>query len=170
MGQPSDELVEKILSVLHERQQSINKQMEASEKKFLQQAEANRLLQEKVERKFFDQLEENRFLMEKSERKYFDQLEEKGRQHEEIWGKIYKELETSRIKRDEPEKPDKHPKKTKQHKNKLPNYHVEMAAHPIYFAIIKLFSERGYDIDSDTLKMYWELVTSITRSQEHQND
>ena len=170
MKEPSDELVEKIWSLLVKKQESINKQMEESEKKFLQRTEENRLLQEKVERKFFDQLEENRLQIEKSERKYYDKLEEKERQLEEIWKKIYQELETNRIKRDEPEEANSHSKKIKQHKNKPFDYHVEMAEHPVYFAIIKLFSERGYDIDSDTLKMYWDLVTSITRSQERRDD
>ena len=164
---PSDELVEKIMSMLLEKQQSFNRQVEESEKKFFQRAEENRLFQERVEKKFFEKLEENRLTQEKIERKYFDQLEEKERKIEEIWQKIYRDLEAERIKKEKLED-DGNLKKTKRHR-KI-DYHIEMAEHPVYSAIIKLFSERGYRIDSDTLKMYWELIIAITRSSEHQTD
>ncbi|MCL2243592.1 MAG: hypothetical protein FWC03_03890 [Treponema sp.] len=170
MGQSGDELIDKIWSALYEKQQAINRQMEESEKKFFQRAEENRLFQEKVERKFFDRLEENRLLMEKCEKKYLDQLEEKERQLAEIWQKIYQELEANRIKKEEYEAQNKDSKNTKRNKNKLPYYQIEMAEHPVYIAIIRLLSERGYNIDSDTLKLYWELITSVTRSAEYQND
>ena len=149
MGQPSDELIEKIWSALFEKQQSINRQMEESEKKFFQRAEENRLLQERIEKKFFDR------------------LEEREKQLEDIWKKFYQELIANRIIKEEYEA-DGQLKKTK--RNKLFDYHIEMAEHPVYSAIIRLFSERGYKIDSDTLKMYWELVTAITRSSARQGD
>jgi len=168
MGQSNDELIEKIWSMLLEKQQSINKQMEESEKKFFQRAEENRLFQEKVERKFFDKLEENRLIQEKIERKYFDQLEEKEKKIEEIWQKIYRELEENRNKKEGLEIQDGNLKKTKRYK-KFSDYNIEMADHPVYCAIIKLFSERGYNIDSDTLQLYWELVTTITRSVSQYN-
>ena len=166
MAQPSDELIEKILSMLDEKQKSVNRQMEESEKKFFQRAEENRVIQERIEKKFFDRLEENRLLHEKIEKKYFDQLDEKEKQLEEIWQKIFQELEANRIKREELEAAGRLIKR----KRKKLQYYTEMAEHPVYSAIIKLFSERGYKIDSDTLKMYWELVTAITRSSARQGD
>jgi len=167
---PSDELVEKILSMLLEKQQSFNRQMEESERKFFQQAEENRLSQERVEKKFLEKLEENRLIQEKIERKYFDQLEEKERKLEEIWQKIYRELEENRIKKEQQEAASGQSKNKKRYKNKLINYQIEMAEHPVYSAIIKLLSERGYHIDSDTLKLYWELIIAVTRSSELRSD
>ena len=145
MGQPSDELIEKIWAMLFERQQSINRQMEESEKKFFQRAEESRLLQEKIEKKFFDR------------------LEEREKQLEEIWKKFYQELIANRIIKEEYEEAKNYFNKKKR-RNKPADYNLEMAEHPVYSAIIRLFSERGYKIDSDTLKLYWELVTAITRS------
>jgi len=170
MGQSDEELIDKIWSSLHERQRSINKYMEESEKKILQQAEENRLIMEQAEKKYFERLEEDRLLMEKSEKKYFGRLEEERRQLEEIWEKIYKELVTNRAIFENNRNENKQTGGKKSKQNKQSDHQIELTDHPIYTAILKLFSERGYKIDSDTIKLYWEMISLITHSLARQDD
>ena len=144
--QLSDDLIEKIWLAIAEKQQSINRQMDESEKKY------------------FQRVEESKRLLEKTGKKFFYRLDEKKRHLDETETELYRKLEANRILFESTL--DKEEQETaKRLKKKLLDYKTEMADHPVYSAIIKFFSERGYKLDSETLKLYWELVTTITRSE-----
>jgi len=149
--QPSDELLEKIWLAINRKQQSIDKQMDEGAKKYYRRLEANKRI------------------LEKSEKEFFDQLDEKKKHIDETENVFSKKLESSRFlyestgNRDEQE--------TVRRSRKRPvSYNLEMSDHPVYSAIIKLFSERGYKFDGETLKLYWELVTTLTRLSARQDD
>ena len=148
MAQLTDELIERIWKTLHERQQSINRQMDESEKKYYQK------------------LQENKRILEESEKRFFDQLIDKKRHLDETEEQYAKRMEENRIlfeNAHEKEETERRSKKLKQ------LYNIEPSDHPLYSSIIKLFSERGYKFDDETLKLYWELITSLTHSPEPQN-
>jgi len=147
--QLSDELIEKIFTALYERQESINKQMDEGE------------------RKYFQRLEESKRIFEESERKFFDRLEEKKRHLDETELEYYRKLEANRILL-ESARGREEKETVKRLKKKFKDFKIEMANHPVYAAIIRLFSERGYQLDDETLKLYWELVTTITHLSENQ--
>ena len=146
MAQLTDELIERIWKALHERQQSINRQMDESEKKYYHRLQENKRVLEESERKFFDQLNDKRRHLDETEEQYLRRMEENRILFESARERERQEAAQSRS------------KKLKQ------IYNIEPADHPVYFSIIKLFSERGYKFDDETLKLYWELITSITGS------
>jgi len=147
--QLSDELIEKIWQIISERQQSINRQMDEGEKKY------------------FQRMEESKRILEESEKKFFDRLEEKKKHLDETESEFYQRLEANRILFENARY--KEEQETGKRSKKKLLHNIEISDHPVYSAIIKLFTERGYKIDEETLKLYWELVTSITRaaSPEH---
>jgi len=147
--QLSDELIEKFFTDLFERQESINKQMDEGE------------------RKYFQRLEESKRIFEESEKKFFDRLEEKKRHLDETELEYYRRLEANRILLESVREKEEQ-EIAKRLKKKFKEYKIEMADHPVYAAIIRLFSERGYKLDNETLKLYWELVTTITHLSESQ--
>ena len=144
MNQLSDELIEKIWLSLSKKQESIDRQMEEGTKKYYQR------------------LEESKRILEESEKKFFDQLDEKKKRIDETENELYKRMESSRSLFESAGGKEDH-ETAKKHKRKSVNHNIEFSDHPVYSAIIKLFSGRGYKFDSETLKLYWELVTSITR-------
>lgn len=158
MGQLSDDLIEKIWFAFFEKQQSINRQMEEGE------------------RRYFQQIEESKRILDKSERKFFNRLEERKRQLDESDNKFYRKMEAKRIlfenasEREEQEAVWKNSKKSKRLRKQLAGLDIEKAEHPVYSAILALFSERGYNFDEETLELYWKLVGAITRSAEHPGD
>jgi len=153
MGQVTDELIEKIWTALHEKQKTINRQMDESEKKY------------------FQRVEESKRILEKSEKIFLNQLNDKKRHLNETEEQFARRMEANRILfenarvKEEQEAAERRSKKAKRFK-----YNIEAADHPVYFAIIKFFSERGYQFDDETLKQYWELITSITHLSESQDD
>ena len=123
------------------------------------------------EKKYFKSVEESKRILEKSEKIFFDQLYKKKRHLDETEEQFAKRMkanktlfESSREKAEQ-ESAEGHSKKKKRLKNK-----IEAADHPVYFAILRFFSERGYKFDDETLKQYWELVTSITHLSESRGD
>ena len=150
MAQLTDELIEKIWKALHEKQKSINKQMDESE------------------RKYYQRLEENKRILDESERKFLDQLNDKKRHLDETEEQYLKRLEANRIFYENLREKEKQESRLKN--SKLFKYNIEPADHPVYNSIIKLFTERGYKFDDETLKLYWELITSLTHAAESQDD
>ena len=140
--QQSDELINKIFTALYEKQESINRQMDEGE------------------RKYFQRLEESKRILEESERKFFDRLEEKKRHLDETEIEFYRRLEANRILFESVREKEEQ-EAAKRLKKKFHDFKIEMADHPVYAAIIRLFSERGYRLDDKTLKLYWELVTTV---------
>jgi hypothetical protein len=113
----SDEFVDKIWSIIYEKQESINQQMEESE------------------RKYNLQLEENKNLIEESEKKFFLRMEEKSRHLVEVDSKINKQLEENRTKpHEEPQEEDKKAGRVKLknffNKRKKNNYYIEIEVSP----------------------------------------
>ena len=145
--QVDDKLIEKFFTTLYERQESINKQMDEGEKKY------------------FQRLEESKRILEESERKFFDRLEEKKRHLDETEIEFYRRLEANRI-LFESIRGKEEQEAAKRLKKKFQNFKIEMADHPVYAAIIRLFSERGYQLDDETLNLYWELVTAVAHFSE----
>jgi len=143
MAQLTDELIERIYKALHEKQQSINKQMSEGEKKYYQRLEENRRILEESERRFFDQLYDKKRHLDETEEQYAKRMEENRILFENVREKEEEERRAKKLK-------------------KL--FNIEPADHPVYYSIIKLFSERGYKFDDETLKLYWELITSITNA------
>ena len=152
MAQLTDELIERIWKALHEKQQSINKQMDEGEKKYYQRLQDNKRILDESERKFFDQLSDKKRHLDETEEEYSRRMEEN------------RILFENTSEKEQQEAAQRHSKKLKQ------LYNIEPSDHPLYSSIIKLFSERGYKFDDETLKLYWELITSITHSPESQND
>ena len=158
MGQLSDELIEKIWFAFYEKQQSINRQMEEGE------------------RRYYQQIEESKRILEKSEKKFFNRLEERKRQLDETDNKFYQKMEAKRLlfenagEKEEQQAAVRNLKKAKRLKKQMAGFNIEKAEHPVYSAILALFSERGYNFDEETLELYWKLIGAITRSAEHQRD
>ena len=144
MAQLTDDLIEKIWNALFEKQRIINKQMDESEKKYYQR------------------LEENKRILEENERKFFDLLDDKKRHLDETEEQFAKRMEANRIFFENLREKEKQKAAERRLRTRRFKYNIEAADHPVYFAIIRFFSERGYQFDEETMKLYWELITSVT--------
>jgi len=144
MKQTDDQLIEKFWQVIGKRQQSINKQMDASEKKIFQKIKESRRVLEEMEKNFFNELDEKKQRLSKTENEFYRKMEAKG---------IYFESNSEK---------EEHKTSKKINKKQI-EYKIEISDHPVYSAIIKLLSDRGYKLDEETLRLYWNLVTSMTR-------
>ncbi|MCL2763693.1 MAG: hypothetical protein FWD40_00230 [Treponema sp.] len=141
-------LIEKIWSVILERQGSIKKQLDEIDKKY------NR------------QLEENNRIIEKSEETVYRRIGAKNLELQEIDTRILKQLEENKVKLSEEENDEKNnEKRSKKSKRKNSDFSFK-AGHHVFSAIIMFFNEHGYNFDDETLRRYWELVTAITANSD----
>lgn len=120
----SVELIDKLLSTLLERQQTINRQLEESEKKYnLRIKESNRIINEN-EKMFFRRMDEKK--------QHIENITEFENEEDEITGRSYKKTKVFQ-------------------RTKLRDISGGMGEHLVCLEIIKRFNELGYYFDDITI-------------------